>query len=88
MKSIAIALFAAASLVAAGAAYAQEDLAKANGCLNCHKGDKDLKTVMAKHKGKPDQIQAAITKVTSGKGHMAVKAKPEDVKAIVEWAAK
>ena len=88
MKSIAIAVFAAAMIAATGAVQAQDDLAKANGCTNCHNGAKDLKSVMAKHKGKPDEIKAAIDKVTSGKGHMAVKAKPEDVKAIVETAAK
>jgi cytochrome c len=88
MRTIAITVFAAAMLAAAGAAHAQSDLAKANGCTNCHNGNMELSKVVAKHKGKPDEIKAAIDKVASGKGHAPVKAKPEDIKAIVEAAAK
>ena len=39
MKGIIIAAIAAGAFAASGAAMAQEDLAKASGCLNCHSVD-------------------------------------------------
>ena len=88
-----ISRIASAALVGAfalpGFALAQgDDPLKANGCTNCHNGAMELPKVVAKHKGKPDAIKAAIDKVASGKGHAPVKAKPEDIKTIVEAAAK
>jgi len=90
MKSMLIAAAAAASLLSASTALAQEDLAKASGCMNCHATDTkkvgpSFKDIAAKYKGKAD-AEATLTKALSeGKGHPATKAKPEDVGKLVKW---
>ena len=90
MKLIALAAVASIALAAAGAANAQEALAKSDGCLNCHdvsakKVGPSSKDVAAKYKGKADAEAMLVTKLTEGKGHPATKAKPEDVKSLVKW---
>jgi len=90
MKTILIAAAAAASLMSATMAVAQEDLAKSSGCMNCHATDTkkvgpSFKDIAAKYKGKAD-AEATLTKaLTEGKGHPATKAKPEDVGKLVKW---
>jgi cytochrome c len=85
-----IAVAAAGLLVAAAPASAQEDLAKANGCMNCHAVDTKkvgpaFKEVAKKYKGKAD-AEATLTKaLNEGKGHPQVKAKPEDTAKLVKW---
>jgi cytochrome c len=74
----------------AAPAMAQADLAKNDGCLNCHAVDTkkvgpSFKDVAAKYKGKADAEAMLIDKITSGKGHPATKASPADAKAIVQW---
>ena len=59
MKLIGVAVVASIALGAAGAASAQEELAKSSGCLNCHAIDSKkigpaFKDVAAKYKGKAD----------------------------------
>jgi cytochrome c len=76
--------------VAAAPAAAQEDLAKSSGCLNCHAIDAkkmapSFKDIAAKFKGKADAEATLTAKLAAGTGHPAVKAKPEDVKALVKW---
>ena len=90
MKSILIAATAAATLMMAGTALAQEDLAKANGCLNCHavdtkKAGPSFKDIAAKYKGKADAEATLVKAISEGKGHPASKAKPEDLSKIVKW---
>jgi cytochrome c len=90
MRKIVIVALASIGTLAAGAAYAQEDLAKANGCLNCHAADTkkvgpSWKDISAKYKGKPDAEAKLVTALTTGKGHPAVKAKPDDVTKLVKW---
>ena len=90
MKSILIAATAAATLMMAGTALAQEDLAKANGCLNCHavdakKAGPSFKDIAAKYKGKAGAEATIVKAIVDGKGHPASKAKPEDVTKIVKW---
>ena len=91
MKSIALNTMVAVALtVAAGSASAQEALAKSSGCLNCHAVDTkkmgpSFKDVAAKYKGKPDAEATLAAKLTGGKDHPAVKASPDDVKALVKW---
>jgi cytochrome c len=85
-----IAVAAAAALTAAGAASAQEDLAKASGCLNCHAVDTKkvgpaFKDVAAKYKGKKDADDKLTKEITEAKGHPQTKAKPEDVEKLVKW---
>lgn len=78
------------ALAAAGAANAQEALAKSSGCLNCHAVDAkkigpSFKEVAAKYKGKPDAEATLVAKITGGKDHPAVKASLDDVKGLVKW---
>ena len=90
MKLIAMAAAASIALGVAGAAIAQEDLAKSSGCLNCHAVDAKkvgpaFKDVAAKYKGKADAAGALETKLSTAKGHPAVKASAADVKSLVKW---
>lgn len=90
MKALAAVAFASVALLSAGAASAQEDLAKSSGCLNCHAIDSKkmgpaFKDVAAKFKGKADAEATLVAQVSGGKGHPAVKAKPEDVKTLIKW---
>ena len=90
MKAKLTAVVAVAGLMLAGAAFAQEDLAKSAGCMTCHATDTkkvgpSFKDIAAKYKGKPD-AEATITKaIVEGKGHPASKAKPDDVAKLVKW---
>ncbi len=90
MKSILIAVVAAAALTGAGVASAQEALAKSSGCMTCHdvsakKVGPSFKDVAAKYKGKADAEATLVKAITEGKGHPASKAKPEDVTKLVKW---
>jgi cytochrome c len=90
MKMIAMTLVAAVGLVATSVASAQDALAKSSGCLNCHAVDTKkmgpaFKDVAAKYKGKADAEATLETKISSGKGHPAVKASADDVKSLVKW---
>ena len=90
MKLIAMAIVVSVGLVATGAASAQEALAKSSGCLNCHAVDTkkmgpSFKDVAAKYKGKADAEATLVAKISSGKGHPAVKASADDVKSLVTW---
>ena len=76
MLTVAAATFAFA---VSGAAYAQADLLKANGCMNCHdisakKVGPAFKDIAAKFKGKADAEKMLVAQLKDGKGHPAVKA--------------
>jgi cytochrome c len=90
MKSLVVAAVAALAIAAVGAANAQEDKAKAAGCMNCHAVDTKkvgpaFKDIAAKYKGQADAEAKLVGEITSGKGHPAVKATPDDVKTLVKW---
>ena len=91
MKSIVSSVIVSIALIAApGVANAQEALAKSSGCLNCHdatakKMGPAFKEIAAKYKGKADAEATLQTKLTGAKGHPAVKASADDVKALVKW---
>jgi cytochrome c len=90
MKSLVVAAVAALAIATAGAANAQEDKAKAAGCTNCHATDTkkvgpSFKDIAAKYKGNADAEAKLVGEITSGKGHPAIKANPDDVKSIVKW---
>lgn len=90
MKHIGIVVVTLTSLACAGPALASEELAKANGCMNCHAVDTkkvgpSFKDVAAKFKGKADAEQTLVAQIGSAKGHPAVKASPADLKTIVAW---
>ena len=98
MKAVYVAMMAAAGIVMAGQAQADEALAKAKNCMSCHAIDKKLvgpayKDVAAKYKGDAKAEAMLIDKVK--KGGMGVwgpipmppnaAVKDEDVKALVKW---
>ena len=90
MKSLIVAAALVVGVVAAGAAQASEDLAKANGCLTCHAMDTkkmgpSFKSIAAKYKGKADAPAMLETKLSTAKGHPEVKAKGDDLKSLVKW---
>jgi cytochrome c len=90
MKSFVVVAVAAAGLLAAGIASAQDGaaLAKSSGCLNCHAVDTkkmgpSFKDAAAKFKGKPEaEVVAAIK---GAKAHSAVKASDADLGAIAKY---
>ena len=92
MKAVLLSAIVAVALVSAGAAQASPDLAKSAGCVKCHdmdktkKGAPGFKEVGAKYKGKADAEATILTKINDPKGdHPEMKAKPDDVKAVVKW---
>jgi len=90
MKSLAIAAAISTCMFFAANVYAQEDLAKKSGCMNCHdvsakKAGPAFKDIAAKYKGKADAEAMLVTKLKDGKGHPAVKASEADEKALVKW---
>lgn len=71
MKAIYVAMMAAAGVVMAGQAQADEALAKAKNCMSCHALDKKLvgpayKDVAAKYKGDAKAPAALAAKIKSG----------------------
>ena len=87
MLTIAAATFA---FVVPGAAFAQADLLKANGCMNCHdistkKVGPAFKDIAAKFKGKADAEKMLVAQLKDGKGHPAVKASEADISTMVKF---
>jgi len=71
MKAVYVAMMAAAGVVMAGQAHADEALAKAKNCMSCHAVDKKLvgpayKEVAAKYKGDKGAVATLAAKVKSG----------------------
>jgi len=98
MKNTAIGLAAAACLMLASAAQANEKLLQASGCTACHSVDKKLigpgfKDVAAKYRGNKGAEADLIKKVKAGtKGVWGdipmtpnAHVKDEDIKTLVQW---
>lgn len=90
MKTMLLTLAVAAGLTMAGAANAQEDLAKSGGCMTCHAVDTkkmgpSFKDIAAKYKGKADAQATIVANLKAAKGHPAVKTSDADTAAIVKW---
>jgi len=90
MKLIVLTVAVTIGFAGASAVNAQEALAKSSGCLNCHAVDTkkmgpSFKDIAAKYKGNADAQATLETKLSSGKGHPAVKASADDVKSLVKW---
>ena len=71
MKAVYVAMMAAAGVVMAGQAQADEALAKAKNCMSCHAIDKKVvgpayKDVAKKYAGQKDAEATLITHVTKG----------------------
>lgn len=97
MKAAYIAIMAAAGIVMAGQAQADEALAKAKGCMACHAIDKKLvgpsyKDVAAKYKGDKGAVATLAAKVKAGgKGVWGAipmppnKVSDDEAKKLVTW---
>jgi cytochrome c len=71
MKAVYVAMMAAAGIVMAGQAHADEALAKAKNCMACHAVDKKLvgpayKEVAAKYKGDAKAPAMLAAKIKAG----------------------
>lgn len=71
MKAVYVAMMAAAGIVMAGQAQADEALAKAKNCMSCHAVDKKLvgpayKDVAAKYKGDGKAVATLAAKIKAG----------------------
>ena len=71
MKAVYVAVMAAAGIVMAGQAQADEALAKAKNCMACHAVDKKMvgpvyKDVAAKYKGDANAPAMLATKIKAG----------------------
>jgi len=92
MRKFCLTLACCAGL-AAGPALAADDasaLAASSGCNNCHAVDAkkvgpSYKDIAAKYKGKADAQKSLVDKLSSAKGHPAVKAKGDDLVKLVSW---
>ena len=98
MKSYLIAALAVASVAFAGAAQADEAMAKEKGCLGCHAVDKKkmgpgFKDVAAKYKGDKSAEAKLVKKVKEGGkgvwGDMVMPpnahVKDADIQKLVKW---
>lgn len=98
MKTIPLSLLAAAALLSAGAAQADEALAKAKNCLACHQIDKKIvgpsyKDVAKKYAGQKDAEAKLAEKVLKGGSGVwgpvpmppNATVKPEEATKLVKW---
>ena len=98
MKTIYLSVLLAAGLVCAGAAQADEALAKAKNCFACHNVDKKIvgptyKEVAKKYAGQKDAEAKLVDKVLKGgKGVWGevpmppnATVKPEEAAKLVKW---
>lgn len=99
MKALLVAVAAASTLLMAGTASANQELAQKSGCLACHSVDKKIlgpayKDIAAKYKGDKTAEAKLIEKVKKGGsgtwGSMPMPpnsphVKDEDIKTLVKW---
>lgn len=98
MKAVWMGVVAASALLLAGAAQANEDLAKKSGCLACHAVDKKVvgpafKDVAAKYKGNASAEGKLVEKVKKGGSGVwgqvpmppNAAVKDDDIKTLVKW---
>ena len=93
MKSILVALVAAGSLVAGGAALAHSgtELANTKGCGTCHAADAkkvgpSWKDVQAKNKDNKGAADKIVGMLKDGKGHPKVAGSDAELKALANFA--
>jgi cytochrome c len=96
MKLITVSLLAAAGILSAGVAQADEALAKAKNCMSCHNVDKKVvgpayKEVAKKYTAK-DEAMLVEKVLKGGKGNWGTvpmppnaAVKPEEAQKLVKW---
>lgn len=95
MKVITVSLLAAAGILSAGVAQADEALAKSKNCMTCHQVDKKVvgpayKEVAKKYTAK-DEAMLAEKVIKGGKGAWGAvpmppnKVTPEEATKLVKW---
>ncbi len=96
LKAICVSLLAVAGIMSAGVVQADEALAKAKNCLNCHNVDKKVvgpsyKDVAKKYTAK-DEAMLAEKIIKGGKGNWGAvpmppnaAVKPEEATKLVKW---
>jgi cytochrome c len=97
MKLITVSLLAAAGVLSAGVAQADEALAKSKNCMTCHQLDKKVvgpayKEVAKKYAGQAGaEAKLAETVIKGGKGNWGAvpmppnKVTPEESQKLVKW---
>jgi cytochrome c len=97
MKLITVSLLAAAGILSAGVAQADEALAKSKNCMTCHQLDKKVvgpayKEVAKKYAGQAGaEAKLAETVIKGGKGNWGAvpmppnKVTPEESQKLVKW---
>jgi cytochrome c len=98
MKSVIVSMIAAAGLIVAGSAFADDALLKKGNCMGCHKMEGKLvgpgfKEISAKYKGDATAQAKLEVKVAKGGGGVwgtmpmppMSAVKPEDVKTMVAY---
>lgn len=98
MKSVIVSMIAAAGLMVAGSAFADDALLKKGNCMGCHKMEGKLvgpgfKEVAAKYKGDASAQAKLEAKVAKGGGGVwgtmpmppMSAVKPEDIKTMVAY---
>ena len=97
MKLITVSLLAAAGILSAGVAQADEALAKSKNCMTCHNVDKKVvgpayKDVAKKYAGQAGaEAKLAETVIKGGKGNWGAvpmppnKVTPEESQKLVKW---
>ncbi|MFA7292366.1 MAG: c-type cytochrome [Rhodocyclaceae bacterium] len=97
MKLMTVSLLAAAGILSAGVAQADEALAKSKNCMTCHQLDKKVvgpayKEVAKKYAGQAGaEAKLAETVVKGGKGNWGAvpmppnKVTPEEAQKLVKW---
>ncbi len=86
---VTVLLVAAVGMLGTGVVYAQADVLKAKGCLNCHAQDTkkvgpSIKDIAAKYKDNKSAEADLTAKLKSGKGHPKVSGSDADIKAAVD----
>lgn len=81
-------LVAAVGFLGTGAVYAQADVLKSKGCVNCHAPDTkkvgpSVKDIAAKFKGKSAEDDL-VARLKAGKGHPKVSGSDAEIRATVD----
>ena len=83
--------FALAAVFTSGGAFAQSDVLRSKGCLNCHDAERrkvgpSLRDIGAKYKGDRSRAAPIVAAMKEGRGHPKVAGSDAELQAAVEAA--